>query len=100
MIKSLYTAEKVLEAVLDDVDDDQDYNDPDEPVMEGSDDVFSGPYQLQVVPVVPQQLHQSKCVQDVASRNMIRESGVLLKMPYVISVTTRDTTMVSASPRL
>ena len=38
MTKRLYTAEKVLEAVLDDVDDDQDYDDPDEPVMEGSDD--------------------------------------------------------------
>ena len=37
MTKRLYTAEKVLEAVLDDVDevdDDQDYNHPDEPVME------------------------------------------------------------------
>ena len=36
MTKRLYTAEKVLEAVLEDVDDD-----PDEPVMEGSDDEFS-----------------------------------------------------------
>ena len=41
MTKRLYTAEKVLEAVLEDVDDDQDYDDPDEPVMEGSDDEFS-----------------------------------------------------------
>ena len=43
MTKRLYTAEKVLEAVLADVDDDQDqdYDDPDEPVMEGSDDEFS-----------------------------------------------------------
>ena len=40
MTKRLYTAEKVLEAVLEDVDDDQDY-DPDEPVMEGSDNEFS-----------------------------------------------------------
>ena len=36
MTKRLYTAEKVLEAVLEDVDDD-----PDELVMEGSDDKFS-----------------------------------------------------------
>ena len=41
MTKRLYTAVKVLEAVLDDVDDDQDYDDPDEPVMEGSDNEFS-----------------------------------------------------------
>ena len=41
MTKRLYTAEKVLEAVLEDVDDDQDYDDPDEPVMEGSNDEFS-----------------------------------------------------------
>ena len=41
MTKRLYTTEKVLEAVLEDVDDDQDYDDPDEPVMEGSDDEFS-----------------------------------------------------------
>ena len=41
MTKRLYTAEKVLEAVLEDMDDDQDYDDPDEPVMEGSDDEFS-----------------------------------------------------------
>ena len=41
MTKRLYTAEKVLEAVLEDVEDDQDYDDPDEPVMEGSDDEFS-----------------------------------------------------------
>ena len=41
MTKRLYTAEKVLKAVLEDVDDDQDYDDPDEPVMEGSDDEFS-----------------------------------------------------------
>ena len=41
MTKRLDTAEKVLEAVLEDVDDDQDYDDPDEPVMEGSDDEFS-----------------------------------------------------------
>ena len=41
MTKRLYTAEKVLEAVLEDLDDDQDYDDPDEPVMEGSDDEFS-----------------------------------------------------------
>ena len=34
MTKRLYTAEKVLEAVLEDVDDDRDYNDPDEPIME------------------------------------------------------------------
>ena len=27
--------------MLEDVDDDQDYDDPDEPVMEGSDDEFS-----------------------------------------------------------
>ena len=37
MTKRLYTADKVLA----DVDDDQDYDDPDEPVMEGSDDEFS-----------------------------------------------------------
>ena len=37
----LYTAKKVLEAVLEDVNDDQDYDDPDEPVMEGSDEEFS-----------------------------------------------------------
>jgi hypothetical protein len=37
MTKRLYTAEKVLE----DLDDDQDYDDPNEPVMEGSDDEFS-----------------------------------------------------------
>ena len=41
MTKRLYTAEKLLEAVLEDVDDDQEYDDPDEPVMEGSDDEFS-----------------------------------------------------------
>jgi hypothetical protein len=41
MTKWLYTAEKVLEAVLEDPDDDQDYDDPDEPVMEGSDEEFS-----------------------------------------------------------
>ena len=41
MTKRLYTAEKVLEVVLEDVDDDQDYDDPDELVMEGSDDEFS-----------------------------------------------------------
>ena len=41
MTKRLYTAEKVLEAVLEDLDDDQDYDDPNEPVMEGSDDEFS-----------------------------------------------------------
>ena len=38
MTKGLYAAEKVLEAVLADVDDDQDYGDPDELFMEGSDD--------------------------------------------------------------
>ena len=41
MTKRLYTAEKVLGAVLTDVDDDQDYDDPDELVMDGSDDEFS-----------------------------------------------------------
>ena len=40
LTKRLYTAENVLEAVLEDVDDD-DYDDPDEPVMEGSHDEFS-----------------------------------------------------------
>ena len=35
MTKRLYTAEKVLEAVLEDVDDDQDYDDPDEPTGHG-----------------------------------------------------------------
>ena len=37
MTKRLYTAERVLE----DLDDDQDYDDPNEPLMEGSDDEFS-----------------------------------------------------------
>lgn len=40
MSKRLYTADTVLEAVLADEDDDQDYDDPLEPIMEGSDDEF------------------------------------------------------------
>lgn len=50
--------------------------------------------------VVPQQLQQSKSVQGVESRNMTRESGVLLEMTFVASVTTRDAIAVSTSPRL
>ena len=41
MTKRLLTTDKVLETLLDSDDDDQDYDDPDEPIMEGSDDEFS-----------------------------------------------------------
>ena len=40
MTKRLYRAEQVLDALLSD-DEDFDLDDPDEPIMEGSDDEFS-----------------------------------------------------------
>lgn len=57
-------------------------------------------YQWREVPVVPQHLQLSKFVQNVASRNMIREPGVQLAIPFVTSATARDTTAVNVSPRL
>ena len=53
-------------------------------------------YQLNEMPMVP----QSPPVQGVVSKNMIMEPGVLPRMLYATSVTARDTTAVSASPRL
>ena len=41
MTKRLFTTERVLEAVLADDDDEMDYDDPNEPIMDGSDDEFS-----------------------------------------------------------
>ena len=41
MTTRLLTTDKVLETLLDSDDNDQDYDDPNEPIMEGSDDEFS-----------------------------------------------------------